>query len=72
MRCWGMESAQVRCQSCGTAAAMDDDVLCAVCAGAVQLSWGIAHSRGPQRGDAVRWDGRRRSVVNVDLQVDLL
>jgi hypothetical protein len=51
---------------------MADDVLCAGCAGPVQLSWGIAHARGAQRGEDVRWDGRRRPVEIVDLQVDLL
>lgn len=60
------------CQSCGAEAALAEDVLCGSCAAPVQVSWGIAHSRGAQRGENVRWDGSRRSVVNVDVQVDLL
>jgi hypothetical protein len=67
-----MDRAQVLCQSCGTEAAMTEDVLCAHCATPVQLSWGLAHSRGAQRGEDVRWDGRRRAVETVTLTVDLL
>jgi len=51
---------------------MDDDALCAACATPVQLSWGVAHSRGAQRGEDVRWDGRRRPVEIVQAGDDLL
>lgn len=51
---------------------MAQDVLCAQCATAVQVSWRIAHSRGAQRGEEVRWDGRRRAVETITLGVDLL
>lgn len=60
------------CQQCGAAAPMADDVLCSGCAGPVQVSWGIAHARGAQRREDVRWDGRRRTVETVALEVDLL
>ncbi|HZE65246.1 MAG TPA: hypothetical protein VE081_01360 [Sporichthyaceae bacterium] len=60
------------CQACANAPAMDDDALCAACATPVQLSWGVAHSRGAQRGEDVRWDGRRRPVEIVQAGDDLL
>lgn len=61
-----------RCQNCQAAPPMSDDVLCGPCSAPVQVSWGIAHSRGAQRGEDVLWDGRRRSVETVYLQVDVL
>ena len=51
---------------------MADDVLCGGCAGPVQVSWGIAHARGAQRREDVRWDGRRRGVETVAIEADLL
>ncbi|MGQ0846110.1 MAG: hypothetical protein ACT4QF_18445 [Sporichthyaceae bacterium] len=61
-----------RCQHCEATPPMTDDVLCGPCAAPVQVSWGIAHSRGAQRGENVRWEGRRRAVETVDLHVDVL
>ena len=61
------------CQACAAAPAMTDDVLCSACATSVQLSWRVAHGRGAQRGDDVRWDdGRRRTVETVLPGGDLL
>lgn len=51
---------------------MADDVLCPNCASPVQLSWGIAHSRGAQRGEDVRWEGRRRTMETIVVEVDVL
>ena len=60
------------CQNCGATVAMAEDVLCAGCATPVQLAWGIAHSRGAQRGEDVHWDGRRRAVETVTPGDDVL
>jgi hypothetical protein len=52
---------------------MAEDVLCPVCATCVQLTWWVAHSRGAQRGEDVRWDdGVRRPVETVHPGGDLL
>ena len=67
-----MNAAQA-CQACAAAPPMDDDVLCATCATAVQLSRGVAHARGAERREDVRWaGGRRRSVQTVQPAGDLL
>jgi hypothetical protein len=60
------------CQVCGSGPVMAEDVLCASCAGPVQLSWGVAHSRGALRGEDVRWSGRRRPVETVSLNTEVL
>jgi hypothetical protein len=61
------------CQACTAAPAMADDVLCPACATSVQLSWRIAHGRGAQRGEDVRWeDGHRRPVETVHPGGDVL
>lgn len=48
---------------------MDHDVLCAMCAGPVQLAWGLYASREPLRNpgrwSTVHWDGRRREVLTI-------
>jgi hypothetical protein len=67
-----MDAAQV-CQACAAAPPMDDDVLCPNCATSVQLSWGVAHSRGALRGEDVRWDdGQRKPVVTLRPDGDVL
>ncbi|HEX3613365.1 MAG TPA: hypothetical protein VHU88_16880 [Sporichthyaceae bacterium] len=60
------------CQVCGGEPVLTDDVLCAACAGPVQVSWGLAHSRGALRGEEVRWSGRRRAVETVSLSTEVL
>jgi hypothetical protein len=58
------------------APAMDADVLCVLCAGPVQLSWGLYASRGamrdPGRWSSVLWDGRRREVLTIAPAADYL
>lgn len=61
-----MPSSPERCQACGGADALPDDALCAGCAGPVQLVWGLAHARGPMRGEHTAWTGVRRTVETVD------
>lgn len=57
------------CQACMVAPAMEHDVLCVMCAGPVQLSWGLYASREPMRypgrWSTVCWDGRRREVLTI-------
>ena len=69
MKLWGVTDAACPCQACRLAPAMDRDVLCAGCAGTVQLSWGLYASREPLRNpgrwSTVCWDGRRREVCTV-------
>jgi hypothetical protein len=61
------------CQACMAAPVMDQDVLCPTCATSVQLSWGVAHARGAERGEDVRWaDGERRPVETVRARDDLI
>jgi hypothetical protein len=60
------------CQVCGRLPVMIEDVLCTACAGTVQLSWRVAHARGAQRGEDVRWTGHRRSVETVALRTEAL
>jgi hypothetical protein len=67
-----MNAAQA-CQACAAAPVMDDDVLCPTCATAVQLSRGVAHARGAERREDVRWArGARRPVQTVRPDGDLL
>jgi|GEM_PF-5851084 len=66
------QTAPGKCQVCGGSPVPTDDVLCHGCAGQVQLSWGLAHSRGAMRGEDVRWDGARRPVETVALNTEAL
>jgi hypothetical protein len=67
-----MDASQA-CQACAAAPAMAEDVLCATCATSVQLTWRVAHSRGAQRGENVRWnDGKRKPVETVRPGGDVL
>ena len=58
------------------APAMEADVLCVVCAGPVQLSWGLYTAGAPQRSvgrwSTVHWDGRRREVLTISTAGDYL